>query len=107
MSDTNQNYLNVPVSQECIQHFNNYIKITGVDPSKALEWAINRLTSLYWADEGFPKKAICHVICNESYLCWVLGEYIEKYSGIKMYRIAERGQVLDINATAIEFIDES
>ena len=92
MLNANRHYLEVPVSQETIKHFNDYIKLTEMDPTKALEWAINRLTSLYWADEGFPKKAVIN-ISGEFYPCWVLGEKHEH--GIDLYRIA-RGTSVDI-----------
>ena len=91
MLNENYDYLNVPISQETIKHFNQYIELTGMDPTKALEWAINRLTFLYRADEGFPKKAILN-ISGKSYPCWVLGETEDH--GIKFYRIL-RGTSVD------------
>lgn len=100
------NFLEVPVSNETIKHFNEYIKITNMNPTKALEWAINRLTSLYWPDEGYPKKGVIVYSENDKSPCWVLGEEIDKYSGIKLYRVGRGTDVVFIRADQIEILDD-
>ena len=103
MSHTNQNYLNVPISQETINHFENYIEMTEMDASSALEWAINRLTSPYWADEGFPKRGIIN-ISGKSFPCWIVGE--SEKGKIKTYRIVRGTSVDTYRADQVEILDD-
>ena len=99
MINANYNYLNVPISQETIKHFNDYITLTGIEPTMALELAINRLTSLYWADEGFPKKAVIN-ISGKGYPCWILGE--AESCGMKCYRVLRGTSVETCRANQVE-----
>ena len=98
-------FLEVPVSKETADSFNSYVKITGIDATYALEWAINRLTMLHKPDEGYPKKGFIVYSKDNKSPCWVLGESIEKKYGIKQYRIARGTDVDFIRADQIEIID--
>ena len=96
--------LNVPISQEIIDRFNNYIILTGIDATYALEWAIKRLTMLHQCDEGYPKKAVIHY-SKSTESCWVLGEKIDQDSELKLYRIGRGTDVDTIRADQIEVLD--
>jgi len=100
------NFLEVPVSNETIKHFNDYIKLTETNPTKALEWAINRLTSLYWPDEGYPKKGVIIFSKEDKRPCWVLGETIDKNTNIMFYRISQGTLVETIRSDQIEILDD-
>ena len=99
-------FLEVPVSQEIIDKFNSYVTMTGIDATYALEWAIKRLTMLHQPDEGYPKKGVIVYSENDKSPCWVLGEKIDKYSGIKLYRVVQGTNVNLIRADQIEILDD-
>lgn len=103
MSKTNV-FLNVPVSEEIAQRFNNYIALTEIDATYALEWSIKRLTELYQPDEGYPKKGVIVYSEDDKSPCWVLGEIIDEYYG-KLYRIVSGTYVDEIKADQIEILD--
>ena len=104
MSESNI-FLKVPVSKEIVDRFNNYVTMTGIDATYALEWAINRLTMLHQPDEGYPKKGVIVYSENNKSPCWVLGEKIDKYSGIKLYRVGRGTDVNFIRADQIQILD--
>ena len=104
MSESNI-FLKVPVSKETVDRFNNYVTMTGTDATYALERAINRLTMLHQPDEGYPKKEVIVYSENNKSPCWVLGEKIDKYSGIKLYRVGRGIDVNFIRADQIQILD--
>ncbi len=103
--DKSNVFLNIPISSEVANRFKNYIKITGMNETQALEWAINRLASQFEVDEGFPKKGIIHTGCKNA--CWVLGEAKNTTHNIKLYRIVKEGEttVQTINSIQVEILD--
>ena len=103
MNNTHQKCLNVPISQTTADRFNNYIKLTGIDASYALEYAISRLTAKFWIDKKKKKKATINIAGRKTF-CWVLGKV--NNDDIDYYRVIIGSTIDMCKAEQIELFND-
>lgn len=92
----------IEISDKTLAMLANYCKVTGTDEEKAVETAIQRLSSPFLSEWDEPKPAM-YVSAYSSKPCYVLRK--EDRFGKPYFRIVLDGELRSVPQSAIRFLD--
>lgn len=90
----------IEISSKTLEMLVNYCKVTGMDEEKAVETAIQRLSSPFLPEWDEPKPAM-YVSAYSSTPCYVLRK--EDRFGKPYFRIVLDGELRSVPQSAIRF----